>query len=93
MSIAKRLLEEKEGKEQTALQIAFEAGVLTECKVHGYTIGGDSDVEEAYKLGNSKFDSDLKSVFMNRREMTDTIKSVVEDNWGDCCGCEKQRDE
>ena len=82
MGEAKRLQEKEEAKQQIALQMAIEAGVIARCPVHDdFTFKGSKDIQEAYKLGNAKFNkSELKELFKTRREMTDLIKDVVEDN-------------
>ena len=96
MGLAKRELEEHEAKCQVALGIAIEAGVLESCEYHDDTLlEGSSDIEEAYKLGNSKWSKgELSGIFESRREMTDIIKSVVEERWaGECPSCAKWRDD
>lgn len=91
------MMEEAEAKCGIALQIALEAGVLTQCEFHeDYIYEGGEEIESAYKLANHKFShGEIEGVFSNRREMTDTIKDVVEDhNTADeCYACAKNRDE
>ncbi len=96
MGQAKRELEEQECKRQTALQIALEAGVLATCELHeDCFLEGNEDIEGAYKLGNLKItNGELQGAFSSRREMTDTIKEVVEEHSaGECPSCAKWRDE
>ncbi|MGV6810474.1 MAG: hypothetical protein ACWA5U_11440 [bacterium] len=95
MGRAKQVLEKSETQRQYALQIALEAGVLTSCEFHEDAIlGGQAEIERAYKLGNSKFSSgELSGVFSSRTEMTDLIKDVVSTNFADgCYSCAKWRD-
>lgn len=83
MGMAKRLLEEHEAKLSAALRIAIDAGALKVCEYHDDCIfDGGVEIENAYKLGNARFSSGkLDGVFETRREMTDCIKEVVEDNY------------
>jgi hypothetical protein len=77
------------GKE-TALGILLQAGVLNVCAVHTDTpIEGSGNLEAAYRLGNYKFTAgELDGIFENRREMTDYIKMVYEENAdGECNQC------
>ncbi len=87
MGGAKRMLEEEEGRRQRAIGIALEAGVLEQCDSHDeILLSGDAEIEEAYRLGNSKFSAgELEGVFETRRQMTDMIKDVVEENGMDKC--------
>jgi hypothetical protein len=90
MSLVKRSLEYHQSKQEAALAIALQAGVLSVCAVHEDTvIEGSGEVEDAYKLGNAKFTAgELQSIFDSRREMTDYIKAVVEENAdGECNQC------
>lgn len=86
MGSAKRHMEEVEALENLARSIAIEAGVIDECDHHdgSYSLGGE-DVDEAYKLGSARLKSgDLKG-FESQRELTNTIKSVVDDVHLDSC--------
>lgn len=94
MGGAKRLMEEREAAYQTGLDICIEAGAIEECENHpGSYYEGGEDVDAAYKLVNSKITrgeyGDPGKV--NRREMTDWIKSAFEDNRGidSCAQCDK----
>ena len=90
MGFLKHLLAEEEGKRQIALSIAIEAGVIEECDNHDNTFfQGGTDIEDAYKLGNSKWSKgELQNIFANRREMTDIIQDVVEENCAfECASC------
>jgi hypothetical protein len=72
--------EEIEAKHDMAVEIAIEVGVLKRCKIHEDVIlEGGADIEDAYRLGNYKFtNGELEDAFRDRREMTDTIKEMVE---------------
>ena len=77
-------------EKEVALGILLQAGVLNVCAVHEDTvIEGSGDIEAAYKLGNSKFTAgELAGVFETRKEMTDYIKLVYEENAeGECNQC------
>ena len=92
MGLAKRQMEEDEGKRQLAISIATEVGVLTTCEFHEEIIlRGDEDIEKAYRLGNTMFSSGkIKDAFSSRSEMTDCIKQVVEENPShECSYCDK----
>ena len=84
MSFAKRMLAAQE-EERTATRIAIQVGALEACEFHGDTFDGTGDLEAACRLGNSKFsDGEFEGVFESRRDMTDTIKSVIEDQPEEC---------
>lgn len=87
MGQMKHYLEERDRQEAVATSIAIKAGVLERCEFHEDSVYlGGHDVEDAYKLGNSLFTAKkLGNVFSDRREMTDTIQSVVEDTFADSC--------
>jgi len=95
MGVMKRMMEDHEAKWETGIWTALEAGVLGQCQFHDDAIyEGSEDITEAYKLGNAKFTSgELSGVFDNRREMTDTIKEVVDHPAEECPFCAKFRDE
>lgn len=79
---------------EPAGHIAVEAKVLRVCELHPdvFFDGGSLDFSDAYRLGNDRFSrGELTDIFESRREMTDTIKFVVEDNYGpeSCWACDK----
>lgn len=94
MSSIQRHMEAQEDKWQAAIQICIEADVLNSCEDHGVVFQGEEEVEEAYKLGNTKFTAgELGQTFSNRREMTDFIQEVANsgDHAGECCfECEER---
>lgn len=87
MGGAKRCMEEEEDQRGVALGIAIKAGVLKECEFHaGSVFEGGEPIESAYKLGNAQYSVDeFGGLFGSRREMTDVIKNVVDDNLADQC--------
>jgi hypothetical protein len=92
MSGAKRLMERAETVRSAAIGIALQAGTLNHCMIHeDCIIEGNGDVEGAYRLGNYKFSrGELAGIFESRREMTDAIKAVVEENGGaECPQCSR----
>lgn len=95
MGTSKRLMEEQEEKRAVALQIAIDASVLKRCELHeDAVLDCGSDVEDAYKLGNSRFTKgELSDVFGDRTDMTDAIKEVVGEHLDECPYCAKWRDE
>jgi hypothetical protein len=90
MGLAKQHLGELEEKRAVALRILIEAGALQYCEFHDDVIlEGHAEIEDAYKLGNSKWE-ELKDWFESRREMTDAMKSAYEDNCAEeCYSCRK----
>jgi hypothetical protein len=95
MGALKRMMERHETLCGVAIGIALEARVLRSCEYHDCLFEGPNDIVDAYKLGNSKFTAGtLEGHFQSRREMTDCIKEVVEDNCNDICPrCADLRDE
>jgi hypothetical protein len=96
MGGAKRMMEENEEKQQIAIGIAIDAGVLVQCDVHeDIVFAGDEDIESAYKLGNYRISQRLLGDhFDDRRDMTDTVAEVVAEHSGDeCYICAKNHDD
>lgn len=96
MGIAKQSLLNHEHKRNIAIEIAVEAGVLERCEYHNDAVfRGTEEITEAYKLGNIRFtEGEVSNKFNGRREMTDIIKEVVEEDPADECPfCAKIRDE
>jgi hypothetical protein len=81
MSFAKRLMELEEEQQHAAMEIALDAGVLKRCEYHGVIYDPlAGDYTPAYKLGNYRLSAGkLGKLFSTSREMTDTVKSVIED--------------
>ncbi len=92
----KRLMEKEDEKRNIAIQIALEAGVLESCKVHNdFNYDTGKDIQHAYKLANANYTNDhYIDVFNDRKEMTDSIKEVVEEHLPvECPYCAKFRKE
>jgi hypothetical protein len=95
MSGVKRMMELREEQWNVATDIAVDASVLERCEFHGeiYDPLGD-DNTPAYKLGNYRLSAGkLGNLFSSPREMTDTIKAVIEDAAMECDTCAKWRAE
>jgi hypothetical protein len=76
-------------------RIAVDADVLERCEYHGEVYDAQAgDNAPAYMRGNRLFSSgELNGVFSDRRDMTDTIKAVIEDSAMECGYCAKMRSE
>jgi hypothetical protein len=98
MGVLKHHLMEEEEKRAVATRIALEAGAIEECMLHPGTYidrGDPGAVEIAYKIANSHFakEDTLISIFENRREMTDLIKSVIDESGDECYSCKQFQNE
>ena len=95
MSWATRQMELKQEQRMAAQEIAVDAGVLKRCQRHSEVYGAPGeDKTPAYIQGTRLFTSGkLNGVFSERRDMTDTIKAVVEDSAMECGYCAKMRSE
>jgi len=95
MGMMKHIMEENEEKRFIARGIAEEAGAIKECEYHPGTFIDQYDsqaLETAYKIANKRFTGktdDSVSLFKTRRELTDTIKEVVEETGDYCYSCKK----
>ena len=91
MSRIKRYMEALEVKRQLALRIALDAQVLSQCEIHEYVIEGRADVQSAYRLGNARFSAgELADTFQNRKDMTQSIKTIVQEyQCAECPACAK----
>jgi hypothetical protein len=74
-----------------AIQIAVDAGVLERCPYHGEVFDPlNGDNTPAYKLANYRLSHGLLDVgFSGSRELTDTIKAVIDDSTMECGYCAK----
>ena len=96
LSGGKQMMEDYENKREVALRIAIEAGVLEQCEDHDECVfEGHEEIKQAYILANSKYTTgELEGVFVDKQEMTDIIKEVVEDNpASDCPLCDKNKND
>lgn len=91
MGRAKRELERQEELCAQAALVAVQAGAMRECEVHERVYIESGDVESAYRLGNHLFTTGdvLVQEFDSRREMTDSIKSVMDAAASTCPLCQK----
>jgi hypothetical protein len=94
MGGAKRLMEENEALRGEALQICLDVGALEECENHpGSYFDGGEEIQEAYKIANGRITNgeiELPSR-ISRRDFTDIIKDVYEDNYfaESCTYCQR----
>lgn len=99
MGSSKRKLEEKEHKADIALAIALESGAIKECEFHPgiYIDQCDPDAQtNAYKIANSRFtrrDEVITDLFESRKELTDTIKGVIDESGDECYSCKRMDNE
>ena len=92
MSQVKRTMEADEAKAEVATAICVRADALTHCEHHGITYQNSGDEVAAFKTGNYLFDREswVSDAFESRRDMTDWIRTVLQDNSNDeCVQCEK----
>ncbi len=78
---------------RVARQICEQAGIFCHCAACNIVVSKDDDATKAYALGNSLFSkrSSLVMNFHDRREMTDAIKAVFDEEIsGECCCDQKE---
>jgi hypothetical protein len=94
MGQAKRQLMENEEQYEWARSLLCKLGTLEECENHeGTYFDGDGDLERAYKTANARITSGeikLRSG-QERRDVTDLLKEVYDDNSGldSCPECDR----
>jgi hypothetical protein len=91
MGVEKSTMMSNEQKEDAAIKICIHTKVMARCLVHNYVVYDNyGDIEEAYKYANSLYTSKdaLVSSFASRKDMTDTIKGVVDKHGDACYQCE-----
>jgi len=95
MSLTKRIMEHQQDQRRAATDIAVKSNVLARCEDHDEVydpLNGDN--VPAYKLGNFLLSlGELNGIFSDSREMTDSIKAVIEDAGMKCHACGKIRGE
>lgn len=92
MGLMKREMMRQEDIRFSAIGVALEAGNLKRCEFHDdIVLENWGDPKDAYRLGNAKFSRGEAGDFLSRREMTDTIKSVIEEAGEECPCCAKWR--
>lgn len=74
-------------EEEFAMKVLITTKVLTSCSIHSEELfSGGEDVECAYKYANKIFSEQQNTTpFVDRRDMTDTIKQVFDEYSGDEC--------
>ena len=93
MGSMKQAAMEQEESYQEARDFLVEIGTLKECENHpGTHFDGDGDLEKAYKMANARISRGdiVLSHGDTRRDYTDRLKEVYEDNSGleGCQACE-----
>ena len=94
MGITKRLMERQQELYDLGRDLCIEVGALEECEYHSGTYyDGGGEVEEAYKLGNSRVTKGEIELGdnENRRTITDAIEHAYHDNYGmnECASCNR----
>ena len=91
MGAAKQQMLHEQEQWIEAEQIAVDAGVLKRCPYHDCVYDAlNGDNTPAYKLANYRLSHGLLNVgFTDSRELTDTIKAVIEDSAMECGYCAK----
>ena len=97
MGITKRLMERDQELYDLGLQLCIAVGAIEECQFHpGTYYDGGGEVEEAYKLANSRVSGGEIELWdsEDRRTITDAVKGAYEDNYGvdRCMQCQKVYD-
>jgi hypothetical protein len=82
-------------QQSNAEELAVEWGFLKRCFFHcDFTYQVDWDLERMYRTAARKFkQGEISGPFIDQRELTDSLKAVVEDAPTKCLRCEKMRDE
>ena len=83
-------VEGEEGKLEEAKNIALRGGAIRRCPIHSDVLIDQGDPTQAYKIGAAMFrDKELQGDFRSVREVTDTIKMIVDEAGLECPSCEK----
>lgn len=75
MGIVKQHMADEENKRQIAVDLLKKSGYFESCENHEeitYTVGGDEELTEAYKLGMVSWPT-IGGAFATKRQMTDTV--------------------
>ena len=82
-------------QQAVAEDLAVGWGFLKRCHLHcDFTYQDDWDLDRMYRLAAWKFKrGDISGPFADQRELTDSLKTVMEDAPTKCPRCEKWRDE
>ena len=97
MSYSKHQMEMQEERDDIAIMILVDAGVLKHGPIHDNLLDNHGDIVEAYKFAAARFRDQHKNYdhamerFDSQRALTDTIKEIYEDNPYpmECPWCEK----
>jgi hypothetical protein len=78
-----------------AEELAVEWGMLKRCRWHSdFTYQEDWDLERMYRMAAWKFKhGQISGPFSDQKELTDSLKTVVENAPTECPRCEKMRNE
>ena len=73
------LTDEQQLQHETAIKIAIEAGVLTQCKNHPDSVfAGTVDIMEVYTLANEQYSKGkLEGIFGLRRELLEYLEQLI----------------
>ncbi len=87
MDYTKGMIEQHERKCGTAIKIAIAAGVLKECEYHeGCFFKGNEELKKAYSIANDQYSQgEFVHEFIDKKEMTDTIREVVKEYSSEKC--------
>lgn len=83
-----RLADLRDEQQEFAMIVLLETDVLRTCEIHEHiTMNGGADIEEAYDLGEERFNSDENSVpFDSVDEMKEEIRKVyIDHSFNDSC--------
>lgn len=86
MGFAKRELERQWACDDVATMLAVTTRVNVRCEVCEDVTANFGDIESAYRFGNALMSANDPRVacFSSRREMTDTVRRVVDETPMDC---------
>ena len=73
------LTDEQQLQHKTAIKIAIEAGVLSQCKTHPDSVfAGEVDIMEVYTLANEQYSKGkLEGIFGLRRELLEYSEQLI----------------
>lgn len=79
---------------QAALAYLLELGAISECSVHGYTEGGNQDLNAYWPRAMADRNKGEVGPIpwaakMSAQKFTDLLQSTYFDNSGDCIGCQQ----
>jgi hypothetical protein len=95
MGITKDSFLREQDQQSMAEELAVEWGFLKRCYLHcDFTYQVDWDLERMYRTAAWKFkQGEISGPFTDQRELTDSLKAVVEDAPVRCPRCDAMRDE